>query len=90
MAAHAGMSVRTFTRRFKQETATTPGSWLNHQRIELARRLLESTQLPIDQVARCAGLGSAASLRKHLRAQVGVSPASYRSAFGHGPRIPNG
>ncbi len=81
LAATAGMSVRTFSRRFLAETGLTPGQWLTAQRIQLARRLLESTDLPIDQVAEQAGFGSSSSLRQHLHGVVGVSPAAYRRTF---------
>jgi len=81
LATHARMSVRTFTRRFREETGLSPGRWLLTQRIEHARRLLESTNLPIDRVAAQSGLGTAASLRQHLHSAVGVAPAVYRRTF---------
>ncbi len=81
LAAQAGMSVRTFSRRFLAETGQTPGQWLTSQRLELARRLLESSDLPVDRVAEHAGFGSASSLRQHLAAAIGVSPAAYRHTF---------
>jgi transcriptional regulator GlxA family with amidase domain len=81
LAAHASMSVRTFTRRFVEETGQPPGGWLIDQRVNAARRLLETTDLGVDQVAALAGLGSAASLRGHLRASLGVSPLAYRKTF---------
>ncbi len=81
LARHARMSVRTFTRRFREETGMSPGRWLAGQRVEHARRLLESTDLPVDQVARRAGFGTAASLRQHLHAAVGVAPGTYRRTF---------
>ena len=81
LAGHARMSVRTFTRHFRDETGVSPGRWLQRQRVELARRLLESTDLPIERVAAQAGFGTAASLRQHLHAAVGVSPAAYRRTF---------
>jgi transcriptional regulator GlxA family with amidase domain len=80
-ATRAGMSVRTFSRRFLAETGQTPGQWLTSQRLELARRLLESSDLPVDRVAEHAGFGSASSLRQHLAAAIGVSPAAYRRTF---------
>ncbi|MBF6176729.1 GlxA family transcriptional regulator [Nocardia blacklockiae] len=86
LAAHARMSVRTFTRRFKAETGLAPGAWLLQQRLRHARHLLESTDLPIDEVARAAGLGTAASLRHHMRAELGVPPLTYRKTFRSGPR----
>ena len=81
MAGHARMSVRTFTRRFREETGLSPGTWLTGQRIEQARHLLETTELPVDQVARVAGFGTAASLRQHLQVALGVSPQAYRRTF---------
>jgi transcriptional regulator GlxA family with amidase domain len=81
LAQHARMSVRTFTRRFRDETGLSPGRWLALQRVEHARRLLETTDLPIDRVAAQSGLGTAASLRQRLRATVGVSPGAYRRTF---------
>ncbi|MFF2551418.1 GlxA family transcriptional regulator [Nocardia sp. NPDC058058] len=81
LAAHACMSVRTFTRRFKAETGMAPGAWVLQQRLRHARQLLETTDLPIDEVARSAGMGTAASLRHHMRAELGVPPLTYRKTF---------
>jgi transcriptional regulator GlxA family with amidase domain len=76
------MSVRTFTRRFREETGLSPAQWLLRQRVEEARRLLETTDLPIDRVAEHAGFGTATSMRQHLHTAVGVSPTAYRRTFG--------
>lgn len=81
MAEHACTSVRTFTRRFRAETGLSPGEWLLRQRVERARQLLESTDLPVERVARDAGFGTTASLRRHLHAVLGVSPLAYRRTF---------
>ncbi|MEV8534458.1 helix-turn-helix domain-containing protein [Streptomyces sp. NPDC051211] len=81
LARHAGMSVRTFSRRFRDEVGMTPGQWLTRQRIEHARRLLEVTDLPVDRIAAEAGLGTGASLRRHLAAAIGVAPLAYRHTF---------
>lgn len=81
LAGRAGMSVRTFVRRFGAATGTTPLRWLLDQRLLRARALLESTDLPIDQVAERSGLGSAANLRRHFSLSVGVTPTGYRRAF---------
>lgn len=81
LANHARQSVRTFNRRFKAETGSAPGAWLLEQRLNRARQLLETTDLPIDEVAERSGLGSAATLRQHLRVAVGVSPSDYRRTF---------
>lgn len=81
LAGRARMSVRTFTRRFREETGMSPGAWLIQQRVRHALHLLETTDLPVDRVAAEAGLGTGASLRQHLRASVGVSPLAYRRTF---------
>ncbi|MEV0437238.1 helix-turn-helix domain-containing protein [Nocardia sp. NPDC050413] len=81
LAAHARMSVRTFCRRFREETGLPPGQWLIRQRVDLARHLLEATDLPIDRVAAESGLGTAASLRQHLATTIGVPPTTYRHTF---------
>jgi len=81
IARRAHMSQRTFARRFKNQTGTTPHRWLVHQRLMAAQRLLETTQLSIDDVARRAGLGSAESLRHHFRAAFATTPTAYRHRF---------
>ncbi|MFF0464317.1 GlxA family transcriptional regulator [Streptomyces mexicanus] len=81
MAEQEAMSVRTFTRRFREEVGISPGQWLTQQRVERARHLLESTDLSVDQVARQAGFGTAQSMRQHLQAALGVTPTAYRRTF---------
>ncbi|MFD3679053.1 GlxA family transcriptional regulator [Streptomyces sp. NPDC058613] len=81
LAAHARMSLRTFTRRFRDEVGMTPVQWLTAQRLEIARHLLESSDLPVDLVAHHAGFGSANSLRQHMRSVLGISPIAYRRTF---------
>ncbi|UFQ16312.1 MULTISPECIES: GlxA family transcriptional regulator [Streptomyces] len=81
MAAQEAMSVRTFTRRFREEVGISPGQWLTQQRVERARHLLESSDLSVDQVAREAGFGTAQSMRQHLQAALGVTPTTYRRTF---------
>lgn len=81
LAARSSMSVRTFTRRFGEETGLSPGAWVIQQRVRHARHLLEASDLTVDQVAARSGLGTAASLRQHLRSSVGVSPTAYRRTF---------
>ncbi|MEU2281650.1 helix-turn-helix domain-containing protein [Streptomyces sp. NPDC013178] len=87
LAAHARMSRRTFTRRFRQETGASPGQWILRQRIELARQLLETNDLPIDQVAHRSGFGTGASLRRHLHRAIGISPQAYRQTFRRAERL---
>ncbi|MET0306856.1 MAG: helix-turn-helix domain-containing protein [Solirubrobacterales bacterium] len=81
MAHHAAVSPRTFARRFREETGTTPLRWLLAQRVLEARRLLEESELPIDDVAWRAGFGTAASLREHFRRATATTPTAYRRSF---------
>ncbi|GAA1245729.1 helix-turn-helix domain-containing protein [Pseudonocardia aurantiaca] len=81
LATHAAMSVRTFTRRFRAETGLSPARWLASQRVAVARRLLETTDLPVERVAAEAGFGTTASLRQHLHAVIGVAPLAYRRIY---------
>ena len=81
LAAHARMSVRTFTRRFREETGVSASRWLVQQRVALARRLLETTDVPVERVAEQAGFGTTASMRQHLHAAIGVAPLAYRRAY---------
>ncbi|MCI2422032.1 helix-turn-helix domain-containing protein [Saccharopolyspora sp. K220] len=81
LAEHARMSGRTFARRFRDEVGVSPGRWLIQRRVARARHLLESTDLSIDQIATQVGFATAASLRQHLHAAIGVSPLAYRRTF---------
>jgi transcriptional regulator GlxA family with amidase domain len=81
LAARVAMSQRTFARRFRAETGTTPHLWLTHQRVLLARRMLEEGNDPVDTVAVRCGFGTGAMLRHHFGRIVGVSPAAYRRVF---------
>jgi transcriptional regulator GlxA family with amidase domain len=81
LAQRARMSDRSFARRFVAETGTTPHRWLTLQRVLRAQRLLEDTDLGIDDVAERSGFGSGALLRHHFRKVVGVAPADYRRTF---------
>jgi transcriptional regulator GlxA family with amidase domain len=64
----------------------TPAAWLTHARVRRAQRLLETTDLAIEQVAAAAGFGSAAVMREHFGILVGTNPLSYRKAFSRGGR----
>jgi transcriptional regulator GlxA family with amidase domain len=81
LARHACTSERTFNRRFRAETGTTPLRWLHAQRVDHARRLLEGSDLPVELVAQRCGFGSAAILRQHFRRATATTPTAYRRTF---------
>ncbi len=81
LAQRGNMSTRTLARRFHDATGNTPLQWLHLQRIRRVQQLLESTDLPIEQVASRSGFGTAANLRQHFARTVGVSPQRYRRTF---------
>jgi transcriptional regulator GlxA family with amidase domain len=81
LARRAAMTPRTFARRFKAATGTTPLQWVLHQRVVSAQRMLESSAAPIDEIAVMCGFGSAAGLRQHFTRVVGSTPSAYRSTF---------
>ncbi len=83
LAARAAMSTRNFARRFQAATGTTPHRWLQGQRVKLAQRLLETSDLPVEIVAVESGFSTAGNLRKHFGRVVHISPQAYRHAFRH-------
>jgi transcriptional regulator GlxA family with amidase domain len=81
LAARANQSSRTFARRFRESTGTTPAAWVARQRLVRAQRLLETTDVSIDEVARTVGFGQAAVLRHRFATALGTSPQAYRRRF---------
>ncbi|MDD9206827.1 helix-turn-helix domain-containing protein [Georgenia sp. 10Sc9-8] len=81
LAHRALVSERTFARRFRAETGTTPAAWVNRQRVLRAQDLLEQTDLGVEEVARRCGFGAAAGLRHHFTRMLGTSPLAYRRRF---------
>ncbi len=81
LARQMHMSGRTFARRFKEETGTTPYSWILRERVRAAEELLEQTDHSVDWVAGEVGFGNAATLRHHFGRSRGVSPQEYRRTF---------
>jgi len=86
LAARAAMSQRTFARRFREETGTTPHQWVLRQRIALAEQLLETGGISMEQVAQRSGFGSAAMLRHHFGRRRRTTPVAYRRIFGPRPQ----
>lgn len=85
IARQAGMSTRTLSRRFAEHVGSSPALWLGKARVRRAQNLLETTRLPVEQIAAEAGFKSAAVLREHFKCSVGVSPGAWRRSFG----VPN-
>ncbi|MEV5545866.1 helix-turn-helix domain-containing protein [Streptomyces sp. NPDC052309] len=81
LAARMCLSERHFARVFAQETGSTPAAYVEAARVEVARRLLETTDCPLDQVAAATGLGSAQTLHRAFRRQLATTPAAYRRRF---------
>ena len=81
LAARALQSPRTFARRFRESTGTTPAAWVARQRLARAQQLLESTDLAVEDVARQVGFGQAAVLRHHFTTVLHTSPQAYRRRF---------
>lgn len=81
LATRAGMSVRTFTRQFKQDTGVTPADFVEGARIDAARRLLEDTANPLKRIAAWSGFGGPNGLRRAFMRRLGISPVDYRSRF---------
>jgi transcriptional regulator GlxA family with amidase domain len=81
LAARAHMSARTFARRFRAETGSTPHAWVTRQRVAAAEEMLERTDQPVEWIASRVGFGNAATLRQHFTRLRGVSPMQYRRTF---------
>ncbi|MCC5948534.1 MAG: helix-turn-helix domain-containing protein [Nitriliruptoraceae bacterium] len=81
LARMAAMSTRTFSRRFRELTGTSPARWLRHQRVVQAQEMLETTDLTIDAIAGRVGFSSAANLREHFSSVLHTTPSAYRNRF---------
>jgi len=81
LARQHHMSSRTFARRFRAETGTTPHQWVTQQRVRAAEELLELTDHPVEWIAGEVGFGNAGALRHHFTRVRGVSPQQYRRQF---------
>jgi transcriptional regulator GlxA family with amidase domain len=81
LAAAAHMSRRSFVRAFRVSTGATPAAWVRSRRLDEARRLLETTDLSVDQVSDSCGFGNSVTLRQNFLAAFGCTPSSYRRRF---------
>jgi AraC family transcriptional regulator, transcriptional activator FtrA len=81
LARQAGMSTRTFVRRFREEVGESPGQWVLNGRVGAAQQLLERSSLPVEAIARRVGFGSAVNLRRSFHRRIGVTPGEYRRNF---------
>ena len=84
LARYAAVSPRTFSRRFTEETGYTPMQWITRARIDMARELLERSDLGVEQIAAEVGLGTGANLRAHFQRVLGTTPSEYRRTFTRG------
>jgi transcriptional regulator GlxA family with amidase domain len=89
LATLFGLSDRTLSRRFTAATGRGPRAYLQHARVQEAIRLLETTSDPVDSVRRAIGYTDAAAFRRVFKHATGLSPASYRDAYGlrNGPAL---
>ena len=81
LAARAGLSERTFARRFKDETGMTPAAYVETARVQAARVALETTPRGIEQIAFAAGFQNAERMRRAFQRHLGVSASDYRDRF---------
>jgi transcriptional regulator GlxA family with amidase domain len=84
LAAQAGMSERTFLRRYREATGLTPARAIERLRVEAARQLLADTRLSAKRIAARCGFGSEETMRRNFARLQGVSPQDYRERFGGG------
>jgi transcriptional regulator GlxA family with amidase domain len=88
LAGRSFMSPRNFSRVFARETGVTPGAYVEALRVERARALLETSELGVEDVARCCGFGTPETFRRAFGRRVGVSPSQYRTRFRTAQIIP--
>jgi len=81
LAERAGMSERSFVRRYRASTGQTPAATVQRLRVEAAQQLLVSTSLPIKRVAQRCGFGTEETLRRALRRHAHATPGDYRARF---------
>ena len=82
LAKQANMSRRSFDRHFRASLGLSPKAWLNQQRVQLAKQVLESESINIEKLAMKVGFDNAITLRFNFNKYVGISPSQYQSQFG--------
>ena len=81
LARRAAMSERTLLRQFLAQVGVTPKTWLLQERVRQAQRLLESSDLPLEQISATCGFASPETFRATFRRIARVAPSAYRKAF---------
>ena len=81
MVEQSGLTERTFMRRFRAATGSAPMEYLQTMRIEESKHLLETTEMPVDQVAVEIGYEDPNFFRRLFKRRVGITPARYRQRF---------
>ena len=78
MAKRSGLTERSFLRRFKRATGLAPVEYIQRLRVEEAKQLLETTRMPIDEIAAEVGYTESSSFRSAFRKNVGQTATAYR------------
>lgn len=81
LAARMHMSTRNFSRTYSREMGVSPAKAVESMRTELARTLLETTDLGVKQIARRCGFNDEERLRRSFVRLLNVSPSDYRQQF---------
>lgn len=81
LAAHVGMSERSFVRHYRAQTGITPAKAIEQLRVEAARRLLADSSMPVKRIAERCGFGTEETLRRSFLRSLAVTPQGYRERF---------
>jgi transcriptional regulator GlxA family with amidase domain len=81
LAERAAMSPRHFARLFRAETGVTPARFVEHARVEQARRRLEESLAGVEEIAHDCGFGTPETMRRAFLRSLWVGPAEYRQRF---------
>ncbi|HEV2478663.1 MAG TPA: GlxA family transcriptional regulator [Puia sp.] len=81
MAEQLNMSVRNLTRVFRKHTGMSPAKYIEKVRVEMARKYLENTDMPLERIAEKCGLGGLVSMRRTFLRHLLTTPSDYRRAF---------